>query len=442
MNPILVIPLATALILTGCAALPELDGPVPSMQAVDFKDSVTPVWKLDFNDPELHQMLAEADYMGLDIVSARARFRAADLALDQVQADNAKLDHSASATARHDELTVDASINFDPDLAGHLDAAIRAATLEHSASELDLLIARRILAREVVLGWIELAKALSDADRADSEVTAEENSLHLLRLRQNAGEVTGSDSAAREQGLIRIRTDAASAQSRIALATARLRALGARTIPRRISLGDKHRPSIPAHTDLTAAQSTPEVCAAWLRFYASDANRAKVLASTRPHLVVTSSLSATAKTLAGLIAGNAAAVTNSVKLEGNILDRGESRRRIDQARLAVAQAEIEWLRARNRAEIAVVDAVAARQTAEAALNAAVAGWGKTRDDLDRIRARQASGVADALELAEAKRNLSAAQREIDQARAEAFRAAVTLHYALPPIVKGCTLTQN
>lgn len=437
MNRLSTLTLAAALLLSACAAIPELDGqPVAAVRATDLHRADAPVWGLDFNDPALRRMLAEADRAGLDAASARARFRAADLALDQARAD-AGPGVSAGAAGDRAGLSATGALRYEPDLAGRFDAALRAALLEHSASGLDLLMARRTLAREVTQGWVALAEARSDAARASSDITAEDRALGLLRLRRDAGEITGADLAAREQALIRARSDAASASGRVALAEARLRALGVATLPPAISLKSAARPAVPARTDLGGTQAVVPVCAAWLRFRASYAARAEALAAARPRLVVTSSLAATAKTLAGLIAGNAAAVTNAVRVEGNILDNGQSRRTIDRARLSVAQAEIDWLRARNRADIDALEAVTARQSAEAGLDAALSGWRNADSDLSRVRARQTAGLADALELAEAERSVVLAQRDVDRARAEAFRTAATLHDALPPVVPGC-----
>ena len=429
--------LSAALLASACASLPELDGkPVTAQRVADFQMASAPVWTMDFGDRGLRRMLAEADASGLDAASARARFRAADLVLDQARADRG-FGYSADASADRKAVAINASLRFEPDLAGKFDAALQAAALEHSASGLDLLIARRTLAREVTQGWVALAEARTEAARASADMAAEDKSLSLLRLRRSAGEITGTDIAAREQALVRARADAAGASGRVALAEARLRALGVRTIPAGLSLKGAARPRVPARTDLAATQAVPGVCAAWLRFHAADASRAETLAATRPRLVVTSSLAATAKTLAGLVAGNAVAVTNSVRVEGALLDNGTARRNVDKARLSVAQAEIDWLRARNQSEIAALEAVTARQTAEAGLDAALSGWKNASADLARTRARQAAGEADALELAEAERAVATAQREIDRARAEAFRAAAALEDALPPAVGGC-----
>lgn len=437
--------LPAALLVSACAAFPELDGqPVAAHRAADFQVSpdlgdAAPVWALDFGDPALRRMLAEADGGGLDAASARVRFRAADLALDQVRATHAQAPTAAFGFG-DSTASLTASLGYEPDLAGRFDAALRAATLDHRASGLDALIARRTLAREVTQGWVGLAVARTELRRTSEVIDAKQAAIAILRQRRAAGEITGADLAAREHALIRARADAVGARGAVAVAAARLHALGVQTVPDAISLRSATRPDLPERTDLAATQAIPAVCIAWLRFHAADARRAETLAEARPRLVVTSSLSATASTLASLISGNAVALANTVRLEGAILDNGAARRRLDQGRLSVAQSEIDWLQARNQAEIAALAAVTARHSAEAALDVALMAWLASQSDLDRVRARQAAGLADALDLIEAESALASAQSDVDRSRAEAFLAAAALYGALQSGLAGCDIT--
>ncbi|MDO5647249.1 TolC family protein [Paracoccus sp. (in: a-proteobacteria)] len=426
--------LVVVLALSACAAVPELTGPVTAIPAAEFQRADAPVWRMDFGDAGLRTMLAQADAQGLDVAAARARFRAADLTLASVGRGV-----TTTADARMDRAggRLDGAISWEPDLAGRFDAALQSAGLERAASGMDLLIARRTVAREVAQGWVSLIESRIAAARINTDIATETRALTLIRARHAAGESTGADLAAREQALIRLRADAAGASGRVALAESRLRALGVQTIPSGASLKSARRPAPPARTDLGATGAAPGVCAAWLRFRAADASRAETLAAARPRVVVTSSIEAAAKTLAGLVAGNAAAVTHSVRVEGALIDAGQTRQRVDQARLSVAQAEIDWLRARSQAEIAALEAVVAQHTAEGALSAALSAWQSAQAEQTRTRARLDAGLADGVEMAESDRAVAAAQRDIDAARADAFRAAAALHDALPPPVAGC-----
>ncbi len=439
--------IALSLGLTGCA-LPELDGgPIDAVSRSDLAVREPTVWALDFGDPGLRQMLNEADIAGLDVAAARARARAADRALSQTQMDlfpQLSGTGSARGTLNTDRENSARSYNtegrFEPDLTGRLTAALKAAQLERSAGNLDLLIARRELARAVVEGWIALAEARTTATRARERVRLAEAVLPAVRARAAAGESTSLDAARQVRELTNARVEAAQSSSRIALAEARLRALGARTIPHAVSLRDLQRPSVPARTDLTDIANRPAVCAAWLRFHAADASRAQALRDTRPRVVVTGSLAATARTLAGLLSGNAAALSNSISLEGVFFDNGAARRGVDRARLSVAEAEIAWLQTRGQAEIAALEAAVELQGAEAQLGSSFAGYRLIAADLDRARARRQAGIDAGTSVIEAQSALANAQAGIDTARAVAFRAALRWYDETDTVVRCTSVT--
>ncbi|NSX55404.1 TolC family protein [Parasulfitobacter algicola] len=433
--------------LSGCALPPDLDGrPTDAVRAADLAVSEASVWSLDFGDAGLRRMLTEADIGGLDVAAARARARAADLALAQARASTGlRLGGSSRITAGTEtqfgpdnggetetrrNIGIELTAEYEPDLTGRLDAALAAARLEWQAEGLDLFAARRTLAKAVTEAWIALAEARTQATRAAEQVRLTEAVIPALRARAEGGESTGADLASRLQDVTQARVTAAEATGRVALAEARLRALGVQTIPGRIPLRDLRRPAIAARTDLSRVANRPDVCAAWLRFRAADAERAAVLRDTRPRLVVTGSLASTSRTLAGLLAGNAAVLASTVRLEGTLLDDGTARRQVDRARLGVASAEIAWLRARMTAEITALEASVDLQAAEARLTARLASYRLLAADLDRVRARRNAGLDGDLELAESRLALANAQTDIDAARATAFRAAVERHDAM------------
>lgn len=427
---------AMALALSACAAFPELDGkPTGPIRAADLRRVEAPVWTLDFGDGGLRRMLAEADIGGLDVLTARARARAADLSLSQVRAGGlpqvtASGSRSAAGSggdggASKASYSASISASWDPDLSGRLEAAIRAAQLEAGASNADVVAARRTLAREIVTSWVALAEARNRAARAEERATLAERTLALQTARASGGETTAADVTARSRRLIEARVAAAEASGQIAVAEARLRALGARQVPGSIALRGLSRPPVPARSDLGGLDHRPDVCASWLRFRAADASRAEALRAARPRLVISGSLASAAKTLAGLAAGNAAALSHSLSLDGALFDGGQSRTRVDQSRLSQAQAEIGWLQARSRAEVSLLETVVERHGAEAQLDAALKAYAAAEAERARARARHDAGVADGLELADAEAGLTDAQAEVDAARARTFRAAAS-----------------
>lgn len=412
--------------LTGCAAFPELDGqPVTAIPAAALQLATPTEPRLsfaDFGDAGLRRMLAEADLNGLDLAAARGRAIAADMALAQTGQGRAPQVGISGSGARR-SVSAGLSVSFDPDLAGRMDAALAAARYEAQAAGVDLVIARRMLAREVATGWVALGEAQTAGARSQARADLATRQVAMLRAQVAAGEITGSaltDALSRQTAA---RQDAAQAGAQAALATARLRALGVRQVPAQVSLRQAELPRVPDQSNLARMDHRPEVCAAWLRLHAADASRAEALRAARPRLVASGSVNAAAQTLAGLISGNPLALAASLSVDGAVFDGGQSRNRVDQARLGVAQAELGWLQARSRAEIALLEAAVDLNAAREGLAAAREGYNAADAERTRIRARQAAGVEDGLAVVSADIAVLDAQIAVDQARARAFRAA-------------------
>lgn len=233
------------------------------------------------------------------------------------------------------------------------------------------------------------------------------------------------------------RVSSVRAPGQIALAEARLKALGVKTVPARIELGSVSLPAIPDQTDLGLARGRPEVCLAFLQFKAADSARADALLASRPRLVVTSSATQTARSLASLISGNLAPLATTVSLEGAVFDNGDARRRVDRARIAVAQAEIASLQAQARGEIAILDATVELAGARASLTAALTGHAAAEAELNRSKARRSAGEADMGALNEAELAVLDAQVAIDTARARAIRGVAQWQDVIGPSRTDC-----
>ena len=433
-----------AALLSGCASFPELDGkPIGALRASDLQRPLPQEMVItvkDFGDPGLRRMIAEADVNGLDLAAARARAMLADLAL--AQAATARMPQPSGNAALTDKAaTVNLSLGLEVDLSGRIASAIRTAELEHQAAGVDLLIVRRALLREVIQAWIALGEARTAAARAEARRTLAQRQVEIVKVRVAAGEDTVASLTAALQRVANAEESAAQAPGQIALAEARLRALGVKTIPARIDLGSVSLPTLPDHTDLGLARGRPEVCLAFLQFKAADSARADALLATRPRLVVTSSATQTARSLASLISGNLATLATSVSLEGALFDNGDARRRVDRARIATAQAEIAWLQAQARGEIAILDATVELAGARAALTAARSGHAAAEAELIRSKARKAAGEADAGGLIEAELAVLDAQVAIDATRARAIRSAVLWQDAMGPGRTDCRSTE-
>jgi outer membrane protein TolC len=265
--------------------------------------------------------------------------------------------------------------------------------------------------------------------------------VEIVKARLTGGEVTAVTLTEALQRVAAADEAAAQAPGQIALAKARLRALGVKTIPAPIDLGSVSLPTILDRTDLGLALGRPEVCLAFLQFKAADSARADALLATRPRLVVTSSATQTARSLASLISGNLAPLATSVSLEGALFDNGDARQRVVRAQIATAQAEIAWLQAQARGEIAILDATVELAGARAALSAARTGHSAAEAELIRSKARKAAGEADGGGLIEAELTVLDAQAAIDTTRARAIRSAILWQDAIGPGRTDCPSTE-
>jgi multidrug efflux system outer membrane protein len=433
--------LACAL-FAGCAAFPELDGkPVAALRAADLRQPLAhemPSPMQDFGDADLRQMIFEANVNGLDLAAARGRAMLADMTI--AQARNTRLPQPAgNLSLTEAAATAALSVSFEPDLSGRIASAIRTAGIEHQAAGIDLLLARRILVREVTLGWVALGEAQRAAAFAQTRAEISRQLVPIVEARIAAGDVTGNALTEALQRAVAAQTSAAQTLGQIALAEARLRALGVLTIPKSVKLRDIALPDVPSKTNLGPAASRPEVCQAFLNFKAADSARASALLESRPRLVLTGSLTQTAKSLSGLLSGNLAPLASSVSLEGALLDGGQSRNRVDQARIAGAQAEIAWLQAQSRAEIAILEAALELSGANAALTAAREGYLAAETELARAKARKAAGESDLSSLIDAELAVLDAQMAVDTSRAATVRAAATWHDSYAAEYKKCTI---
>lgn len=419
--------LAVVLILSGCASFPEMDGaPVAALRAADLSGSLAqmqPINLPDFNDAGLRQMIDEANVAGLDLAAARGRAMLADLVLAQARATGAPRP-SGNLSLSGTSATATFSVNFEPDLSGRIESAIRTAEIEHQVAGIELLIARRALVREVVLGWIALGEARIAADRAEDRRVLVRQLIPIAEARLSGGEVTARDLAEAQRSLSLAEQAAAQAPGQVALAEARLRALGVKTIPDRVAFDAARLPAVPSSLDLARVGLLPEVCMAFLQFRGADSARADALLASRPRLVLTSSLTQMATSLQGLITGSLAPIATTMLLETALLDNGQSRSRLDQARLAVAQAEVAWLQARGRAEISMLQSAIELSGARAALAPARDGLAMAEAELARVLTRERAGEADRFDVIQAELALIDARAAIDDARARAYRAAL------------------
>ncbi|HLY87398.1 MAG TPA: efflux transporter outer membrane subunit [Acetobacteraceae bacterium] len=191
---------ALTLLLSGCASVPDL-GPRPQMREAasfasgqtlgsDIKASVAvqPTvwpdgrWWLAYNDSQLTSLIDEGLSNAPDLAAAVARLHMAEgyaqqagaALLPQVdlvgQVNEAKQSYNngvPKANVPHgwnDTGKVGASFSFDLDLWGKNRAALKAATSDRDAAQVDLAQARLLLATNIVSAYADLARLYAEHD--------------------------------------------------------------------------------------------------------------------------------------------------------------------------------------------------------------------------------------------------------------------------------------
>lgn len=211
----------TALILSACAAVPDL-GPRPlarapesiaSQQSLGGGDAMWPGdgWWTLYGDAQLNQLMEEGLSASPDVAIAAARFRQASAAAQQAGAPllpSADLNASAGATKQSYNMgfpsalaprgwlgtgQVALDLGFDLDLWGKNRAALAAATSEENAARIDAQQARLALTTGLASAYANLAQLYEERDIWERALAVRADSQKLITQRQQNGlETLGS----------------------------------------------------------------------------------------------------------------------------------------------------------------------------------------------------------------------------------------------------------
>ena len=221
-------PVTAALLLAGCAAVPNL-GPAPQVRpaqayaATSSFDAPAAQWPADqwwkgYGDVQLDTLVDEALAGSPSLVQAQARVRAAQARAQQSRAallPSAALNAQAAQTKQsynngippafvpegyNDTGRATLDLSFDLDLWGKNRAALAAATSEATAAEMDAAQARLMLTTSVVGAYAELSRAFA-AEEASAQAQANREATRKLVAQQvangaaNQGELKQAEAA-------------------------------------------------------------------------------------------------------------------------------------------------------------------------------------------------------------------------------------------------------
>jgi multidrug efflux system outer membrane protein len=452
------LPLITALVIAGCATVPEIEASRLPEAPAAFKDAdakwtVAPPaaasprgeWWKAFADPKLDELIEHADHGNNSIQVAAARLAQARAIARITDADRAPQLTAGASVARVDGFsngtfggprnfgTVGANLGYEVDLFGKLARASDAAGLDAQSREALLQSTRLLVQAEVAQTYLSI-RAL-DVERAlvRRTVAAYRGTLDLTERRFRAGDVAELDVA-------RARTEVAATESE-ALGLDRRRAQLENALA--VLVGEVASsfalpatewntalPGIPAGVPSTVLTRRPDVSAAQLSMLAAQQRVGLAKAAWFPDLSLTASGGYASPELGDLFKWSARAWGVGAILALPVFDGGRRA-----AGVQNATGQLDEAVANYREQVLVAFRDVEDQLAQLRILADQAqAQGRAVDSATRATAlsdvRYRNGLVSQLELLDAQRSELHNRREALQVRSAQYQATVGLVRAL------------
>lgn len=450
-------PLLAALVLAGCASVPDIDPAALPAAPAAFKEgdgrwtAVQPAeaqargeWWKAFADPQLDDLVGRAARNNASLQVAAARLAQARALLKSADADRApQVGVSAGAVRQAEPLaqgrantliSAGASLSYEIDLFGRLSRASQAAALDARASE-GLLQSTGLLVQADVAQTYLALRAL-DAERAlvRDTVEAYRNTLRLTERRYQVGDISELDVA-------RVRTEVAVTEGE-ALALDRQRAAlehalavlvgevasGFEVTP--VAQWNTALPVVPAGVPATVLARRPDVAAAQDQLKAAQARVGVAQTAWFPNLALTASGGHASPELSDLFKWSARTWGVGALLSLPLLDGGRR-----EAGVANARAEMDAALARYREQVLVAFKDVEDELASLRLLAEQSEvQARAIESASRATAlsesRYRNGLVSQLDLLDAQRSELRNRRQSVQVRSAQYQATVGLIRAL------------
>jgi NodT family efflux transporter outer membrane factor (OMF) lipoprotein len=451
----------SALALSACAAGPNYVAPIPRAAASAPFVSTAPHaastaraiegdwWRL-YNDPVLDRLVADALKANTDIRVAVAHLERARASLREVRADRTpQVNVGGSAQygrlpagqrapgADRENWAVDAGLDvaYEVDLFGRISRNVEAAKGDVGAAEADATAVRVAVAAETTRAYADAVSSAERLDVAQRIVALLDQSVALMRKREQAGLQTPLDTARlqtlrdqRQADIPPLQAQRQSALFRLATLTGRApQELPVEVAERTTTL--KLETPIPVGDGAALLARRPDVRAAERRLAAATARIGVATADLYPRITLGGSVGSTGTGFGNLFGANPLTWLLGPLLNWSV-NQAPARARIAEAeadsKAALATFDGTILGALEETETALTAyarALERRSALQAASNAAGVAARITR-------ARQREGQIDSLELLDAERTLADTQASLAEADAAISRAQVDLFRAL------------
>ena len=307
---------------------------------------------------------------------------------------------------------------------GRIQQTIRAAQLNAGASQSQVALARTQVAADARLRFAEWRQAVAMLAVAQDTVIAQTRNAQVTQLFFDVGKVPRFDVLRAQASLQAARQQASNAQAEVTATHARLaQALGVPETTLAATPADEPLPSAPANALETALKRRPDLLAAQQNIAAAEATVSARKADYSPQIYALGMVDA----LAPADMGKSAGLTVGVLAGIPILDGGQRKAEVEEARQGVVQARAmrETVELQIRAEVAGAEArtIAARQNIVTATTQVTAA----EEAYTVAQARYAGGKGTIVELLDAQRVLTEARQSLVTAQAQ-YRGTLAVLY--------------
>jgi outer membrane protein, multidrug efflux system len=453
----LLAPLLAALVLAGCATVPDVpaltapppaqfkeDGPRWTVAAPAEAQDRGAWWKA-FADPVLDGLVARAASNNTTIQEAAARLAQARAFARSTDADRmpqigigAGVGRQAGANTANGATpatmtAAGATLSYEVDLFGRLAHASDAAALDAQAREALLRSTQLLVQAEVAQTYLSLRATDTERTLVDETVEAYRRTLNLTQRRYQAGDIAELDVA-------RVQTELAANEAE-ALALDRRRAGLEHALA--VLVGDPASafalapaewktalPQIPAGIPATVLARRPDVSAAQRTILAAQARVGSARAAWFPDLSLTAAGGYASPELGDLFKWSARAWSVGALLSLPIFDGGRR-----EAGVQGAQAQLDGAVASYRGQVLVAfkeveDQLSALRLLQEQAQAQARAVGSAARATALSESRYRNGMDSQLELLDARRSELHNRREVLQVRATQYQATVALIRAL------------
>jgi len=415
-------------------------------------------WWTGFNDPALEQVVSRALTQNLDLAAAFARVQQARAAAGGAEADlfpTADLNATASGQniSEHgpfgeilkdqpgfhrdqQEYTFGPMASWEIDLFGGLRRASAAARAEAEAAEADQLATRITVAADAADAYMQIRGLQARLAVAMDQISTDARLLQIVHIRFDAGQADDREIAQAEALLRQAQATVPNLKIALEAQLNRLEVLmGAQpgtyahefavvaAIPQIPPIGNNNTP-------VDVLRRRPDIMAAERRLAASNENIGAAISDYYPKISISGALGFDSISVSHLFSAKAFQPIGTGAIRWRLFDFGKVDAEVKQAKGAKAEALSKYrqsvLRAAEDVENALMSLVQSEQHVSD-LQREVDSFARSRDLSQRAYEAGAIELTDVLD---ANRELLTARDELDLARTDAARAAVSTFRAL------------